>query len=433
MIELSVMLNLVQPNPWQPREGEDPEHVRNLALSIHRDGLLQKPLGRLVDANGAELAPGMALDFDAGHRVQLAFGHSRLAAFTWLHHSPDAEDLRELPGEWSRLPVLVRSICDEEMFRLAISENLQRRDLSTIEEAKAMMRYRDEFGKTSAEIGGLFGLSDSAVRNKMRLLKLPRVIQDMLRARTISEGAARALIALYEISEEKRAAAENEFGLVKPSEIIDLAIAGTAPGQIAQMVEQLAERIDPQPVQMAFDASTYRPAAELVYPVEENEAEDASEAVKAMREAAAQWQRDADSLAEREEIDDVSVETEEETRAFPEEIPAAPVAQRQGAAVPAPAVKPVQAARSISAPVAAPEVPAPEPEKRLPWDESTITLTLTFWPDDGHEDGRLVAIGGRVNHGAPRMRMARQGDFEMGQLLNELFVQLSNEYTEAQK
>jgi hypothetical protein len=86
------------------------------------------------------------------------------------------------------------------MFELAVRENLDRKDLTPIEEARAMATYRDTFGKTSDEIGELFGLSGSAVRNKMRLLELPAVVQDRVQAGEIQEGAARRLLALNRIA-----------------------------------------------------------------------------------------------------------------------------------------------------------------------------------------------------------------------------------------
>jgi ParB family transcriptional regulator, chromosome partitioning protein len=60
-------ITLIDPNPWQPRQSEDAEHIEKIALSIAQDGLMQVPVGRMVDG-----------------RVQLAFGHSRLAAYKLL-------------------------------------------------------------------------------------------------------------------------------------------------------------------------------------------------------------------------------------------------------------------------------------------------------------------------------------------------------------
>lgn len=214
---VDVELDAVMANPWQPRTHEDGEHIKQLALSIAADGLMQVPVGRLVDADGnpcaidealyhagpvASVGEAWAFVFrELGCRVQLAFGHSRLAAYRWLR---DVKENSNLVGDWSRIPVGLRDLGDEEMYRLGISENLQRKDLSPIEEARAMLRYRDEFGKTSAEIGELFGLAESSVRNKMRLVGLPVEIQQLLSEGKIGEGVAREMIRFYELPEEMR-------------------------------------------------------------------------------------------------------------------------------------------------------------------------------------------------------------------------------------
>ncbi len=146
---------------------------------------------------------------------------------------------------------MVRDLTDEEMFRYAVSENLKRQDLTPIEEARAMVRYRDEFGKTSAEIGELFGISDATVRGKIRLLKLPAVVQDLIRRRQITEGAARALINMYDLPEAELQAAEDssEEG-IKPSEILEIAASGVAPQHVASAVDQLVQRIRPSAQQL---------------------------------------------------------------------------------------------------------------------------------------------------------------------------------------
>ena len=177
--EVLVVIDAILPNPWQPREHEDPEHIKSLALSIAAEGLLQVPVGRR-----------------AGDKVELAFGHSRLAAYKWIR---DVQPTSNIPGDWTSMPVIVREISDEEMFRLAISENVQRRDLTPIEEARAMKRYRDEFGKTSAEIGVLFGMAESTVRNKMRLIELPAEAQTALEDGKITENGARRLLSVQKI------------------------------------------------------------------------------------------------------------------------------------------------------------------------------------------------------------------------------------------
>lgn len=165
-------LELIDPNPWQTR-GEDEEHVQMLAESIRTEGLLQVPVGRGT----------------SGDHVQLAFGHSRLAAYRLLA----AED-----PKFGTFPVDVKEITDERMFELAVRENAERKDLTPIEEARAMRTYRETFKKTTKEIGVLFHLTDSAVRNKLRLLELPEAVLPMV-GNEITEGTARRLVTLQKV------------------------------------------------------------------------------------------------------------------------------------------------------------------------------------------------------------------------------------------
>ncbi len=211
-------LEYIDPNPWQPRLSEDGEHIKELALSIARDGLMQIPVGRLVDQDGqacgvdettakvwhGETSAEVVWDrvFNVlGCRIQLAFGHSRLAAFRWLE---EVKANSNLVGDWSRMPVLVRDLDDETMARMAIEENVQRRDLNAVEEGMAMLRLRNEFGMTAGQIGEIFGLADSSVRNKMRLLELPVEALDALKRGTMAEGVARELLRYYELGEAVR-------------------------------------------------------------------------------------------------------------------------------------------------------------------------------------------------------------------------------------
>ena len=173
-----VLLDLIDPNPYQPREREDPEHVQKIAHSIWRKGMLQPPVGRRV--NG---------------RVQLMFGHTRLAAHKWLRD-------QGVSGFEAMAMVIQQDCLDIDMFEGAIRENVDRKDLSPIEQAQGMRKYREEFGKTSVEIGLLFGLSESAVRNKMRLLDLPDEVRSGVESGDLSEGVARKLLAVQRVAPE---------------------------------------------------------------------------------------------------------------------------------------------------------------------------------------------------------------------------------------
>jgi len=237
-VQILAPLESIAPNPFQPRRYEDAGHIRRLALSIGKDGLLQIPLGRLIDPTGQPVAEPPGDDwpqvFARGYRIQLAFGHSRLAAYRFLTDTGN-------PG-FERLPVSLRPIDDEDLFRYAIRENLDRKNLSMLEEARAMRRYGDEFGKSSAEVGALFGVSDSTVRGKVRLLDLPPDVQEQLGPQ-VSEAAARALLTLFDLPEELRQRAEGYWNQeYRPGSILNDALSGAGSGEnIARRVNHLIE------------------------------------------------------------------------------------------------------------------------------------------------------------------------------------------------
>jgi ParB/RepB/Spo0J family partition protein len=208
----------IDPNPFQTRAGEDPAHIKQLALSIIYQGLLQIPIGRQV-----------------GERVQLAFGHSRLAAYRWI---VDVQPTSNVEGDFSTFPVAIRELNDQEMFVLAVRENNDRKDISPIEQARAMLTYREHFGKTSTEIGALFGLSDSAVRNKIRLLSLPEDVQ--AQAGQISERVLREILTLFDLPACVRERGEGDgWREIKPSGIVRDALGGKTADTIHERVERL--------------------------------------------------------------------------------------------------------------------------------------------------------------------------------------------------
>lgn len=180
-IEL-IPLDEVLCNPWQPRTADDPAHVARLSADMlaHDDpqspqrGMLQVPLGR---RNGAG--------------VQLAFGHSRLAAWKIA-----------FPG--IAFPVDVHSLTDRQMSDLAASENGQRKNLSAIEIAQAIQRRMKDFGLTQLEAARPFGYeSQGAVSNLLRLLQLPESIKAKVQSGDIAESLARRLLPVARIAPEQ--------------------------------------------------------------------------------------------------------------------------------------------------------------------------------------------------------------------------------------
>jgi ParB family chromosome partitioning protein len=168
--------DLVVPNPHQPRLTMNDTSIEELAESIRAHGVIQ-PL--LVSANEDE---GV---------YQLIAGERRLRA-------------AKLAG-LQRVPVVIKEAASRELLELALVENLQREDLSPLEEAQAFRRLADEFALTQEEIAARVGKSRTAVANTLRLLSLSDEMKASLAAGDISEGHARALLGIEDEEERRRA------------------------------------------------------------------------------------------------------------------------------------------------------------------------------------------------------------------------------------
>jgi ParB family chromosome partitioning protein len=160
----------VKPNPYQPRTRMDEGPLDELVASIQASGLLQPVVVR-TKGNGYELI--------AGER--------RWRAATRLG--------------WTKIPAVVRDVDDQTLLTLALIENLQRDDLSPIDEAAGYQRLAAEFKLPQAEIARLVGRNRATVANLLRLLQLPAEVQALLHERKLSEGHARALLGLAEQAE----------------------------------------------------------------------------------------------------------------------------------------------------------------------------------------------------------------------------------------
>jgi ParB family chromosome partitioning protein len=155
----------ISPNPFQPRRTFDDAGLAELAASIAASGLLQPVIVRAV-----------------GNRYELIAGERRWRAVQRLG--------------WSKVPAVVRDYDDRTVLTLALIENLQRDDLSAIDAALGYQRLVSEFNVSSVEVARLVGKDRSTVANTLRLLKLPADVQELLQAKKLSEGHARALLAL---------------------------------------------------------------------------------------------------------------------------------------------------------------------------------------------------------------------------------------------
>ena len=162
-----VAIELIRPGAFQPRRHFSEDELEALAQSVREKGVLQPLLVRPVEEEEA------AFELIAGER------RWRAAQRAGLH----------------QVPVLVRALGDAETLEIALIENLQREDLTSLEEAEAYRRLIDEFGRTQANIAEALGKSRSHVANTLRLLGLPEVVRRCLEEGALSAGHARALLA----------------------------------------------------------------------------------------------------------------------------------------------------------------------------------------------------------------------------------------------
>jgi ParB family chromosome partitioning protein len=157
----------IRPNPLQPRREVDPTALEELKSSIQQAGLLQPVVVRP--------APG-------GSGFELIAGERRLRACQALG--------------WEKIPAVRRDVDDRTVLTLALIENLQRDDLSPVDEARGYERLIAEFELTQQDVAIAVGRDRSTVANALRLLKLPDAVLQMLHDGHLSVGHARALLAL---------------------------------------------------------------------------------------------------------------------------------------------------------------------------------------------------------------------------------------------
>jgi ParB family transcriptional regulator, chromosome partitioning protein len=169
-----VDINAIIPNRKQPRTIFDEEKLRELADSIREQGILQP----------------VAVSPIAGGRYELIAGERRLRA-------------AKLAG-LERVPAVIKEVDDRGLLTLSIIENIQREDLNPIEEARALQELAEQCGETHEEIAQKVGKSRVAVANSVRLLKLPRVIQEDVASGRYSAGHARAILGLSGLHEQLR-------------------------------------------------------------------------------------------------------------------------------------------------------------------------------------------------------------------------------------
>lgn len=165
-----VPIEHLHPNPDQPRQAFDGETVKELAVSIQENGILQPILVRAHP--------------ELPNQFQIVAGERR-----WR-----AAQLAKL----HRVPVVIRQLGDAQCVEVGLVENLQRQDLGVLEEAAAYQKLIDEFDHTQESLAKTLGKSRSHVANTVRLLGLPEAVQKLLAEGQLTAGHARALLSAKE-------------------------------------------------------------------------------------------------------------------------------------------------------------------------------------------------------------------------------------------
>lgn len=221
-----VDINLIKPNPKQPRQVFDEAALAELVHSIRELGILQPPVVRQTP-QGFELVAGE-------RRLRAAKG----AGFTTI-------------------PVIVRDTNDDVMLRDALLENLHRSDLNPLEEAAAYDQMLKDFGCTHDELADRIGRSRPQISNTIRLLKLPTAVARRVAAGVLSAGHARALLSLTDESEMERIATKivaEGLSVRAVEELIALGVSPEKKGrarttkvlapELKEMADRLGDRLD---------------------------------------------------------------------------------------------------------------------------------------------------------------------------------------------
>ncbi len=239
MNTIDIPIDFIDDNPYQARTTYTPDGIERLAESIKQSGLLQPPMGRLVDMNGIAVSDESFDRFMAdiarqkgsieaildGYRIQIAFGHRRLRAFYHLKSTT--------------VPITLANLDEEKMYLLCYEENERRSELNAIEQAVSIDMAKQRFNWTDEQIAERLKLDRSTVAKTRSLLRLPGDVQKKVVAGEISKRNALALLPLFELPESIRAAAQKGWSdNTKPSVILKQA-GSLSPTEIRQRIDSI--------------------------------------------------------------------------------------------------------------------------------------------------------------------------------------------------
>ncbi len=216
-------LDLIQPGQYQPRSVFDEEKLDDLATSIRAQGVIQPIVVRRVD------------DGSGAPQYELIAGERR-----WRAAQRAGID---------SIPAVIRDVADDAAVAMALIENIQREDLNPLEEAGALKRLVEDFDLTHQQAADAVGRSRAAVSNLLRLLELMQEVKDMVDARIIEMGHARALLSLdadQQVSAarevvRKRLSVRNTESLVRR---LKKGLAGTGRPAVNPDIQRLQNRLE---------------------------------------------------------------------------------------------------------------------------------------------------------------------------------------------
>lgn len=212
-----IALELIRPNPYQPRKTFEEERLSDLTSSIQQHGILQ-PIVLRQTVQGYYIVVG-----------ERRFRASQLAGLT-------------------EVPAIIKELSDEDMMELAIIENLQREDLNAIEEAESYKKMMTDLNITQQEVARRLGKSRPYIANMLRLLQLPKKVAQMVQQGALSSAHGRTLLTLKDASKIKKTAkqAAQESWSVR---YLEEYVNGLVSKDISWKVDKETKEIKPKMIQ----------------------------------------------------------------------------------------------------------------------------------------------------------------------------------------
>jgi ParB family transcriptional regulator, chromosome partitioning protein len=271
----SILVSSIRPNPYQPRREFAEDELADLAASLKANGLLQpivvRPAGGAMAAGAAAGADSAAstdartdvrssgtgktgTDLTAGATGSRVAGRSNLAG-QWELVAGERRWRAAMRLGWTEITAVIRDVDDRTLLVLALVENLQRSQLSALEEAEGYERLAAEFTLTQQQVADVVGKDRSTVANALRLLQLPHSVRQLLREGALTAGHARALLGLdndHRIIEVGRQAATESWSVRDVEAHVKRARTPVRQGAPKQKAREAAERMLEDELQRRF-------------------------------------------------------------------------------------------------------------------------------------------------------------------------------------